>query len=396
MLMSRKKLAIRGYVAVFTATTLSIAAIALIATGALNPATYLAGRYQKELRTAPDDKVPFNLQRIAKLGEAGIPILVEALASSRSIVAESARQVLKDQLSLWRLESEARSTSKISLLAENLAKHVDSFGAVGRRAAGELTTEILIWPVNTQNSDNGRLITNCEIVIRAISEQIASNAGNQEPASTETLTPIANEFPISSLPPDIVRIPSLPVKQQRGVDVEKSIGSASSTIPPVEFTIENSNIPKPLALEPSTVEEPRESQSRQDETSRPSPTTVAIDRLDDVSLMRRLRLADASQAYAAAEELANRGYSEDDFQLALQLTSPDPKQRIALVSDLPRLTGVDSRKWLAWLSYDENAEVRRAAVSILATSTDPTVQTHLRRIAERESDPEVLRLIQQR
>ena len=41
------------------------------------------------------------------------------------------------------------------------------------------------------------------------------------------------------------------------------------------------------------------------------------------------------------------------------------------------MPGIDAHVWLVWLSRDENADVRLAALTVMATTSDPNV---LRRI----------------
>ena len=112
----------------------------------------------------------------------------------------------------------------------------------------------------------------------------------------------------------------------------------------------------------------------------PSPNTLssngnsdALKSVDVLDLMRRLRGDDEGQRAEARRELARRGFSEVDLELARQLFSPDVETRKQLARAVPRLSSVDAAQWLMWLALDPQPEVRLAAISTLATTGDPAV-----------------------
>ena len=63
--------------------------------------------------------------------------------------------------------------------------------------------------------------------------------------------------------------------------------------------------------------------------------------------------------------------------------------RQEVVEALPVLDAVNSREWLVWLSHDRDAGVRRAAITLLATSGDPEIQKRIRQAAETDADPAI-------
>jgi hypothetical protein len=111
--------------------------------------------------------------------------------------------------------------------------------------------------------------------------------------------------------------------------------------------------------------------------------------LETPALIRRLASDDDAEVRRVERELTRRGMSALHLRLAHRLTNPDPRARRELVDLLPKLTGIDARPWLLWLSEDPSAEVRLAALTLLATSNDPALRDRLARQASRDADPRV-------
>jgi HEAT repeat protein len=70
---------------------------------------------------------------------------------------------------------------------------------------------------------------------------------------------------------------------------------------------------------------------------------------------------------------------------------PDPKVRMALTRRLPELPGVNPVPWLLELSRDDDAEVRRSAISLMATTGDPALLKRIQTMARKDRDPWVQR-----
>jgi hypothetical protein len=69
-------------------------------------------------------------------------------------------------------------------------------------------------------------------------------------------------------------------------------------------------------------------------------------------------------------ELDRRGVKGPLVEVARRAADPNPTVRLQLAESLPTLNGVDARPWLLELSYDDDAAVRAAAVTLMATSGD--------------------------
>jgi len=77
------------------------------------------------------------------------------------------------------------------------------------------------------------------------------------------------------------------------------------------------------------------------------------------------------------------------------LIDPDANVRLQLIQSLPQMSGIDSRPWMLWLSRDQDPQVRKAAVAVIATSADPALLQRVRELEREETDDEVLRVVRQ-
>ncbi len=406
----------RGYLAAFIGTVLGCLAIAITTVPGLQPSAWLANRWAKELPDLPDDEIQGRLEQIAELGDAGVGILVDCLASDRQVLADASEKTIREQISRWRLLTRHQSSNKVASLAEHLARKADELSARRRAVAADIAMQILLWPIENDRVDSGQLIANCERVLRGAASESGSvvalvdksNGPGHRPSdgrltqSSGVPRMSLSDTHSSGLPAAIVDIPSLPV-----ANAEEPQDTSSN---PDDFSSSRSTLAgddvSPMSLEnlqrladnssakPMEVHPPSASELLRMESSPEPPNernaTERLETLDHVTVMRYLRAADEPTSVAASTELERRGFTENDLYLALQLTDPDPRKRVELARLLPRLSGVDSRRWLFWLSEDEDAAVRAESVSILVTIQDPDVQKYLKRIAERETSPSVL------
>jgi hypothetical protein len=94
-------------------------------------------------------------------------------------------------------------------------------------------------------------------------------------------------------------------------------------------------------------------------------------------------------ADAARKELQRLRIDERQLSLARSAVHSDPRVRIEVIEALPLIASIDTRQWLLWFSHDRDPKVRRAALSLLATSGDPELQRRVRQAAASDSDPRV-------
>ena len=417
---------------------------AILALAALLRAQYprlLARHWRGQLDTVPDDQARALLGQIGNLGEPGIPVLVEALGSQRESVAGAAKQTLLERLDVWTTLSAEEVSPKLLILADALAEQVPGFGPTGRRDAEDLATWLLRWRPHGAAADRARLIASCREVLEVTSldrsglaEENAGErleyAGGGRPGemtlkgvpdtlrsdrTTPSESPIADlarlpggglpieTYPTAPLPPG--RSGESGVPEVRGVEPRPLRNSAATRLP----TIEGYNVASqwdsghaaagtgpaaPHRAETATVPVPPGPSGPDSAGLQLSGIADDWTRVDTLELMRRLRTSGGDATARIRAELLRRGFTEVHLELARRLFDPDPEVRIELARRLPGLQSVDAAPWLLWLCEDKDAEVRLVAITLLATTGDPSLLRQVRQIAVKDPDPRIRRQAQ--
>jgi hypothetical protein len=388
-------------------TLLAIAApLAFFCLPQMRPSRLLVRHLSDQLATAPDGQVSLILQQTASLEEEGLPLLVVSLNSSRSIVADEANQVLLDQIDQWALLESRVSSPKVARLASLLAEHNAAATAEISRRRVDLATRLLLWPVDRSAIDATQLVADCETILQSTTVERWTPGGDfkQQVSAEETIpTPYSKavardetlyepwtKLPGGGLPMEIAEVPELP-RTVTTVPDELTEVAAPRPLPGLF-------VPPPAAI--ASQGQPGHSLSN-DATDLLGPrsantiseTVVPLQDLPDLAVIHELASTDESTSSAALQELHRRGYEGVHLELAQRIVDPDSSVRLALVDALPQIPGVDARPWLIWLTEDDDPMVRKMAVTVIATSNDPSLRERLREIEREESDPEVLTVV---
>ena len=403
--------------------TLAIAAglVAVVAGLRAQYPRFLAEHWRKQLDTVPDERAAEFLGRVAQLGEPGIPVLVQALGSPRESLARGGKRALLDEITRWETQAAQDSSPRLVILAEALARGVEQFGPTARTDAADLATRILRWPLYDRPVERGRVIAACEKVLRATAaqrrlaaetpppDQLGSVAiggqdratesadgrsgpersgGWPDEAAARTGSPGGSDrSPLTELlmiePPD--RTPSL--LRQPGRFLAEPDGGEMI---PGDSLPSDRHEPPGLSSLPS-LRPFNEGPRADDDPGRGTSASRESAQVGTIALMRRLRGGDASAVAEAEVELERRGFTQVDLELARQLFDPDPEVRKRLARLLPELQTVDAVPWLLRLSRDEDSEVRLLAITLLATTGDPSLLDEIRRIAREDPAPRVQR-----
>jgi hypothetical protein len=379
--------------------------LAMLARSIYPPESQLLDRWRQELPSLADEQVPVRLQQIAALGDRSVPILVEALHSDRQLVADSAQTLLEQSVDQWQLLSLSDSSPRIAGLMQELARHS---GQPGPHASGstKLATRALLWPLDRKVVDGEQVVSDCETTIRAFAVRHApdnakSSTANREVVFAEVDSPAggvatASPLPGGGLPIELAGAPTLPRQEvplpreparepQPFVPVasRRIFGGPAETFSP-RRTVQNVDAPRPT---------PQANPSSPSATPKPTRVAEMLKALPDLDVIRRLVDDEKSVVRLAREELTHRGFQQVHLRLAERLVDPDAEVRLQLVRSLPELAGIDSRPWLVWLSGDPAPQVRKAAIAVIGTSSDPTLRERLREIEREEADDEILRLV---
>jgi len=423
--------------------TLVIAAGLIAAVAGLRGqyARFLAAHWRGWLETVPDERAPVLVGGIAKLGEPGIPVLVEAMGSKRESVASSGKRVLEDEISRWETLPAREYSPKLAILAEALADRVEGFGPTARADAADLAARILgPWSLDGKVVDPAEVIACCDKVFRAASDPrqlltespfpvefarvwegdspiFPAGKSRQSPSySSADATPdrqplrgtVADSAGVpleglSALPggglpivpgktlrsppdrPDRPRLANSRVAEPRRLDGIKPFATRMEPVPRLPEPDDSSGGPGP-ANGPA-----HDGRGAKPPLVRPLGLLDGASGVDTVELMRRLRSPEDGTVAAAQAELARRGFTETHLALARQMFDPDPQARMRLVRLLTELPGIDAVPWLLELSRDEHAAVRLSAIGRMATTGDPALLEAIERIAAEDSDPGVKR-----
>lgn len=377
----------------------------------------VAWQLGQQLATIPDDRASGLLGQAVELGIAGVPVLAEALGSDRDCVALAARRILIRRLDAWQKEATIQAAQHQAALADALAARIDSFGPAAQRDATELAATILEWLPVRKGVDRSQMIASCEKVLRTtLSEPLQPSewlvtelpvetaAADRRPLEVDTsMGPESALANLSSLPGGGLR-PEVAVEDdvRQAARLDRSRPGSIFRPPPIEP-------PQPLRRRDRLSARPRiDPPKRPSRVTEPTPKTAQLpstDRgaalpplpsgdLSDVEtehVMRWLRSEDSQRVARAEAELGRRGFQAVHFELARQLFDPDPQVRRQLARVLPGLMSVDAVPWMLWLSRDPDADVRLAAINLMATSGDPALLDRVTQLARTDPDPRIQR-----
>lgn len=351
----------------------------------LRPRDFLAAHWKSAIPTLPDSQVLPTLRQLADLGDDQIDYLVSQLGSDEERIARDAWQVLDERMTRWQLLKTKESSPKVAMLASSLARRVSTFRGESKRFASDLAAKALVWPTNRQEVDTTRLIADCDTILREASRKdltskrstavqqhasVGTYLGNREPGA-----PVVEP----ALPPPLDRATAKARRQG-----EPGIFKAPADEGPATDKDSIARPAKALIGDDAHVDASSSYVASPDEWA--ERTTLEV-----IKLLQSKNVLEASQA---AMEFRRRGFGEVHLRFAEQLTAPDPQVRRKFAESLPLVSDTDVRPWLVWLSHDEDADVRLAAVSIMATRDDPEFRKRLRQLELEESNPAVLKQVQ--
>lgn len=378
--------------------------------------------WRQQLAAAADDDLPQVVERLVARGADGIDALVDGLASPRESVQREVRLALDDEVNRWMRLPNRVASERIGGLASALAREADAIQTPSRPFAADLATRLLLWPTDGAVVDRSRLVAECEQVLRAahtregasldeawqrrrdstLAAQTSADRWNSTlPVTTrEKLPPASLQAPV--LPP-LASMPLAPESTEPpGDETPRELRPESSTahIDPA------SGVKRPATHNPLRAAANQPAQTEDDSADRTgwsqaideSARSGSVEPASAVSESDQLsgreswdlfaQLSSTGSAAAAAEaELTRRGFTHRQIEVGKHLTSTDAEERRRWAEALPGLRGIDTKQWLLILSRDESAEVRRAAVILMATSQDPQMLARVEEVARDDPEP---------
>ncbi|MBN1854925.1 MAG: HEAT repeat domain-containing protein [Pirellulales bacterium] len=385
-------------------------------------ATHLLER--TESASVPDSEAIQAVRKLELLGNPGLKALAKAIRSPRLPVARAASEVLVHRIEGWQSELAAaddsirqRTFREINLFAMELAQGVQGDAEYGPEALGiaaRLAWKLLILAAKMPAVNQGDLIAHCESILEKTG--IPHHHVSQDPRGASVVLqpdPLSRELAMSGKP-----------------DMDRLAPLSGGGLPLVERSIKVPRIEPPVPSEPSRLDGQvvdcpaipskqtgQNSDSFQgtwrpwnqahamaasnpglpdpdhpSHTTAVDPAEISLDPLSLRDLMHRLHDPNATTALAAARELRIRGFSELELGLARKIASPDINLRRQLIEEIPHIPDIDGRRWLFWLAEDDHVDIRLAAMTLLATITDPATQRRLLELASQDQDPRVITL----
>jgi hypothetical protein len=165
------------------------------------PRDFLLRRLEAGLALLPETEVLPQARQMAELGEAGTAAVVRLLGSPRDCELEAAQVVLAEQLNQWRLLPVTESAPRAIALARDIAAQRDKLTDEGRRFAGEVATQLLLWPASDA-SQAEELLTHCERILSAAGPKDRRAAATPAPAVAvdRMAGPPLSSFPRRTVP----------------------------------------------------------------------------------------------------------------------------------------------------------------------------------------------------
>ena len=121
-----------------------------------------------------------------------------------------------------------------------------------------------------------------------------------------------------------------------------------------------------------------------------------IDKRTLENLMPLLTSSQPRIVKQAFNELVRRGMTPSHLELAIELAQGNVEQRLKAMETIARDPGFHDRiTWLVWIAESADRNVRRRAVSLLGSMTDPEAMRKLRILQSREPDSTIADQISQ-
>ena len=147
-------------------------------------------------------------------------------------------------------------------------------------------------------------------------------------------------------------------------------------------------VPAP-AISPEPIAEmtPNSASANVIQQSQESTAIRGIEKLPIEKLLPLLNSVQPRFVQQAFDELARRGMLPPQFEIAIALANGDVKQRLAAMDAIARDPNFeDSLAWLVWMAESADLDVRRRAVALLGSMTEPNARRKLRILLAKEPD----------
>ncbi len=361
------------------------------------------------------------LARAGRYGPEGWSAAASLLASTDSAVAAEASAIVLSWIDDPRPLTPEQQQQRLLAVAASLADQAHDASDAGRPRLRQVAMRLASVAANQTGPLATQCLAHCQKALDVVTTDRQALASHATPTrfTTRSAAPTVDsaarapvdpksphslgEFPIdaaSRLPlPQLATVVNEPARIRDPVDEEQFSPTPNQDVP--------SNAAGPLLLAPQRqrprlVPTPRQPAQTSDRDSRrgtlmrhesaPLNTqteSTAAGPSPELAPFSAQHNPDPRSAAQAVDDLRRRGYSDFEIELGRMATSPDVYQRRRLAEMLPRLAGVDPRRWLRWLSFDEDAVVRRTVVGWMITTGEASLLARARELAVGDPDDQV-------
>lgn len=404
---------------------------------------WLANQRTAEIESLPDDRVGPAVQRLTELDDAlSIEALVKLLTSPRTSVVDAARTTLLEQTSRWAALPKSDESKRLAKLAGSLARHLPEMSPRARSLAAELAQHVLLRPLDSEVVDGPAVLADCDAVLSAFAQRRPPTASRQA-AAAQQFDPLeesrharrqrlarseseraddlvqSSHLPGGGIPVHAVDVPTLPEQekpppsgaQPYEAGAPRVLVKPHSGAQPIRPLVEPELLPRDQRRRSQRKETPIEedappstrgalrndsfTESRSHAASKDDPAEdqpLDVSKRSTLAVIRALQSDDATEVQTAEFELGRRGMTDRDIRFAYRLCAADANSRRRLVDELLTIPNFDPTPWLFWLSHDPSADVRYAALSLLATSEDERMIRRVEEATLADADPRIIQL----
>jgi hypothetical protein len=336
------------------------------------------------------------VRQLAAMSRPPLAILVAAATSGDRQVADEAKQAINKLLR--RCERQIANGERVKPASRQLAELADAlqaqrneFAAADHAWLGR-TVETILGLANQVPSKYSPLVAlHCDTILATIDAKSGSpvTQASHGPSSGR-LAHSSSDFGESQTRNDSAEQEHPPVEaSEERLDASWRADWATPalrTLPPKPIDA--------LQPQPPVTTPPASSPPEMRDHHELDLIDTPLASVDSRKLLQRWLLADGDNSLRIEQELARRGFKRLSRRIVQRLFSSRPAERLQFVDDVLAEPGLDARPWLDLLAEDRDADLRLAAVTIMATSNDAVLMEKAFQAAIHDRDPRIAGLAQ--
>ncbi len=408
--------------------------------------TYLKNILAKQLVSASSEEVALqSIDALLRLDANATIEVSRGLAHPEFMVANAAFRALGGQLDAWTKLEPADRLLRMQKVVAELERIPEDIDEDHRILVSGLASRIYADTLSNREIGAGDVLESCRrILSRTDPEHVPTRTARLDVNSQAGNSPIGNTqaaplpLPVqetSPVPPPLAPLDppayapaetkpayadreplsmsgdgarrSMPARMSLSDSASPSTTASETTTGRMHLTAGSSSLPKLRTPEPvDPLSSSASSRSRvipADVEPLPGAATdsepaVALGGMDQLPIDQLVRLLGSVQprvSQAAALMLRQKGMSEANLELAIQLATGSAELRQELLNQLVRRDDLDARPWLLWMAADGQNVVRQQAVSLLLPLVDNDVRRQLRILLNKERDEKIAQTMRQ-